>query len=359
VLRVDPEAPAPTMRAFTYGSDRIEEPAVDDVDAIGPLLERWPVVWINVDGLGDAEVLRRLGTLFGLHRLALEDVVNVSQRAKVERYGEQLFIVARMPLAGTVGELATEQLSLFLGDRFVLSFQERPGDHFDGVRKRLREGKGRMRSAGPDYLAYALLDAVIDAYYPVLDGCGQQLDGLEEELFVQPRPEMIGRLHHIRRDLLTVRRAVWPLREAVSGLARDEDELVTDETRVYLRDCYDHTVQLIDLLENQRELGSGLRDMYLSLLSHRMNEIMKVLTIFAAIFIPLSFVAGLYGMNFDPGASSWNMPELSWPFGYPFALALMAAIALGLMLHFRRKGWIGQPEEQAPPGPGSVEESGR
>jgi magnesium transporter len=231
---------------------------------------------------------------------------------------------------------------MFLGLGFLLSFQERAGDCFDPVRKRIREGRGRMRHSGPDYLAYALLDAVVDSYFPVLQDCGDRLDVLEDKMFLRPDPHTAGHIHLVRRDLLAVRRAVWPLRECISSLTHDPDELVSDETRLYLRDCYDHSVQIIDLLESYRDLAGGLMDTYLSLVSQRMNEIMKVLTIYAAIFIPLTFVAGIWGMNFDTGASGWNMPELGWAFGYPAAIALMVTLAVGQLFWFRRKGWIGR-----------------
>lgn len=348
-LIVPPDAKPTKLRVIAYGPDRIEERVLTDPQEIVPLLGQWPVVWVDVDGLGDVSVLERLGSLFGLHRLALEDVLNLHQRPKAERYGEHLFLVARMPVAQESGALETEQLSIFLGSNFLITFQERPGgDCFDPVRARLAGGKGRSRTSGPDYLAYALLDSVVDAYYPVLESCGDRLDELEEELFGRTPPGAARRVHQVRRDLLTVRRAVWPLREELATLVRDPDPLVAAETRVYLRDCYDHVVQMIDLLETYRDLGAGLMEIYLSLLSHRMNEIMKVLTIMASIFIPLTFIVGVYGMNFD---TSWpaNMPELRWRYGYPVVMAVMAAIAGGMLLYFRRRGWLGGDNGIAPP----------
>jgi magnesium transporter len=334
----DPDASPSVIHAIAYGPDGIEERDLPDARSAREMVGKHAVVWLNVDGLGDVQALQELGDLFKLHRLALEDVVNVHQRAKVERYADELFVVARMPLRHEDGQHGTEQLSLFLGGNFLLSFQEHAGDCFDQVRKRIREGKGRMRSAGPDYLAYALLDAVVDSYFPVLAGCGDRLDALEDAMFLRPDPHMVSRIHRVRRDLLAVRRAMWPLRECLSSLMRDPDELVSAETRVYLRDCYDHGVQIIDLLETYRDLAGGLMDTYLSLVSQRMNEIMKVLTIYAAIFIPLTFVAGIWGMNFDSGASPLNMPELGWAFGYPAALALMLVLGVGQLIWFRRKG---------------------
>ena len=355
-LVVPADARPTKLRVIAYGPDRIEERELTDPRELRALRGQWPVLWVDIDGLGDVAALEGLGAIFGLHRLALEDVLNLTQRPKAERYPEHLFVVARMPALGDgalgSGALETEQLSLFIGQDFLLSCQERPGgDCFDPVRQRLRAGKGRSRAAGPDYLAYALLDSVVDAYYPVLEACGDRLDALEDELFERNETGVARRVHHVRRDLLTVRRSVWPLREELSTLVRDPDPLVADETRVYLRDCYDHVVQMIDLLETYRDLGQGLMDIHLSLLSHRMNEIMKVLTIIATIFIPLTFVVGVYGMNFDPDAGPLNMPELRWAWGYPAVMLFMAVVAGGMLVYFKRRGWIWGGERIEPPPP--------
>jgi magnesium transporter len=265
-------------------------------------------------------------------------VTDVHQRAKVESFEGYIYIVARIIQPGD--ELETEQLSLFFGKNFVLTFQEYAGDHFDPVRKRLRENKGRVRSS-PDYLGYALLDAAIDAYFPLLEQYGERLEDLEDEIVVRPSRALIGRIHSVKKDFLTIRRAVWPLREALTVLYREPTPLVAEDTRLYLRDCYDHAVQLIDLLENYREIASSFTDAYLSSLGMKTNEVMKVLTIIATIFIPLSFIAGLYGMNFQTDRSPYNMPELAWRYGYPFALLLMTLTAGGLLLFFWRRGWLG------------------
>jgi len=338
-LIADPAAVQPVVRLIGYGPDDLEERGVAVGEDLRALTGRWPVTWINVDGLADLELIQSLGEMFGLHRLALEDVVNVHQRPKVEDYEDHAFIVTRM----IHGELppATEQVSLFLGGNFLLTFQERPGDCFDLVRDRIRRRRGHIRERGVDYLAYALLDAVIDGYFPVLEACGERLESLEDTVLDQPSAEHSVQIHDMKRDLLTLRRAIWPQREMINALARDTLAQVSDQTRVYLRDCYDHTVQLMDIVETYREIASGLVDVYLSSVSARMNEIMKLLTIIATIFIPLGFIAGLYGMNFDTRISPWNMPELSWRWGYPFALGLMAAVAIGLLLFFRKRGWIG------------------
>jgi len=337
----DPHAPRPVILAIAYGPDGLHEQAIAHPDELRALRGKWPVLWVNVNGLGDAVVLQQLGALFGLHKLALEDVVNVHQRPKLERYEDHAFLVARMPDVQD-GSFCTEQLSVFFGKDYVLSFQERAGDCFDPIRRRLHEGKGRSRGAGPDYLVYALLDAVVDAFYPVAEACSERLDALEDEILLHAQPDTVSAIHAIRRDLLTVRRSLWPLREAVSGMGRDTDALVAAETRIYLRDCYDHVVELIDLVENYRDIGAGLMEVYLSVVSNRMNEIMKVLTIIATIFIPLTFISSIYGMNFDTSASWWNMPELRWAWGYPFALGLMLATAIALLLYFQRRGWLGR-----------------
>ena len=296
------------------------------------------MTWVNVDGLGDLETLTRIQEIFGLHRLALEDVVNVHQRPKAELYEDHLFVVARMPRPGA--GLETEQFSLFLGKGYVLTFQEAPGDCLEAVRERIRNERPRIRAGGPDYLAYAIIDAVIDSYFPLLEGIGDQLEALEEEVLARPHSSQVPILHGIKRDLMNLRRIVWPLREVLAGFVREESPLITEATKIYLRDCYDHTIQIMDLLESYRDVATGLMDLYLSSISNRMNEVMKVLTIIATIFIPLGFIAGLYGMNFNPEISRWNMPELNWALGYPFALGVMGTIALVMLVFFGKKGWL-------------------
>jgi len=322
-----------------YNADGLVEKRGVGFDEIEAHLDGRSTVWINVDGHGDADLLRRLGERFDLHRLVMEDVVNIDQRAKVEAYEDHLFIVMRMIRSGAA---ESEQISMVLTPQVLITFQEREGDCFDPVRERIRHGRGRIRTAGTDYLAYALIDAVIDAYFPVLESFGDRLEALEADIFKNPEPETMHEIHRIKRELLGLRRAVWPLRDAVNSLVRDDHHtLIADETRTYLRDCYDHVIRAIDMVENYRELASSQMDLYLSSLGQRTNDIMKVLTIFAAIFIPLSFIAGLYGMNFDTDASPWNLPELSWAFGYPAVLGVMALVAGGLLFYFWRKGWIG------------------
>jgi magnesium transporter len=331
--RPHPQGAAPVIRAFGWGPQGGEELAGARVEELQALRARQPLVWVNVDGLGDVSVVRALGELFGLHPLALEDVLSAQQRAKVEDYPGQVFVVARMLESGEV--LGTDQLSLFFGPGWVVTFQERAGDDFDPLRARLRAHEPELCGRGSDYLAYALLDAVVDGYFPVLEALGERVDQLETEALHRPLPPTLQGIHGLKRDLLLVRRAVWPLREALHGLVRQEHAGITADTRLYLNDCYDHTVQVMDLLENYRDIASSLIEIYLSSLSNRLNEVMKVLTIITTIFIPLSFIAGIYGMNFT------DMPELHSRYGYPLTLLAMAVVALLLLWYFRRKRWIG------------------
>jgi magnesium transporter len=336
---VDPNAVGSSVHVTAYGPDSYDEPVDVSPEAARALVGTVPVVWVHVDGLGDADLIGRLGTAFALHPLAIEDVVNTHQRPKVDLYENHVFLVTRHCETND-GNLDTGQLSIFLGRGWVLSFQENPMTCLEPVRTRLREAHGRVRQHGADFLAYALLDSVVDHYFPLLEEYGERLEDIEEAVTRAPKVEVLHATRAIKHDLLVLRRAVWPQRDALSGLVRDPMPLIADDTRPYLRDCYDHTVQIMDLLETYREVGSGLMDSYLSSVSLQMNEVMKVLTVIATIFIPLSFVAGVWGMNFNQKVSPWNMPELDWYLGYPMALGLMAAIAGGLLLFFRRRGWL-------------------
>lgn len=325
------------LEVFSFGPEDFEERRTQSADEAHSLRGRRRVLWINMDGVSDAATIVRLGELFGLHRLALEDVHHPCQRPKADAYDGNLFIVVWM-LHDTDGVISREQVGLFVGDNFVLTFQEgtAPGDAMDPIRKRIREDLGRVRRAGADYLAYALTDAIVDSYFPILERRGERLDELENDVFDDPSPAVLHELHRIRHDLQSLRRAIWPLRGVVDALAQGPRSLVAAETIPYLRDCNDHVLRLMDLLESDRELSASLMDVYLSTLSLRMNEVMKVLAIISTIFMPLSFIAGLYGMNFE------HMPELSTAWGYPVALAVMAATAIALMGYFHRKGWIGR-----------------
>lgn len=328
-----------------YGPDGLVEHKVAHVNEIRQFATGHAVTWVHVSGTGDVTTLGLLGDLFGLHPLALEDVANGHQRAKVEHYGELIFMIARLPSVST-GTFETEQLSIFIGPNFVISFEERVPDSFDLIRSRIRAPGSRTRALGTDYLAYSLLDSAIDRYYPILETFGERLENLEDEVVTKPSRKTVELVHLEKRDLMMMRRAIWPLRDAMNNLLREDHPLIGANTRVFLRDCYDHTVQILDLTETYRELGSDLMDIYLSSVSNRMNEIMKVLTIISTIFIPLNFIAGVYGMNFHTEASPWNMPELNWRYGYLVTLGFMLLVALSLVFYFWRKGWIGEGPDQ-------------
>ena len=297
-------------------------------------------LWLDVRGLGSVDELQRVGEHYGMHALAIEDVANVPQRPKAEIYGldtpsvQYLFIFRFVTLTDQ-GELGTEQLSIVLGKRFVLTFQESLDDSLDPIRKRLRSPQARLRRFGPDYLAYALLDTVIDGYYPVLEQIAEQLEALESLIINDPSPALLRKLQRHKRTLLLLRRAVWPEREAIAMVLREGSPLFDSETRIFLRDVYDHIVQIADVIESYRDMVGELTNTYLSVSSNKMNEVMKVLTIMASIFIPLTFMAGIYGMNFEV------IPELKVPWAYPALLIAMLVIALGMLFYFRQKGWIG------------------
>lgn len=331
-MAVDVDAPKPVVRLFSYGEDDYEEHEITDIEQIREFRGKRDSTWINVDGLGDAATLQKIANIFDIHPLALADVVNVTQRPKVEPYPSQLFIVTRMVLPESGSR--SEQVSVFLGANYVLSFQERAGDVFEPIRDRIRHKRGKVRTMGPDFLAYLLLDAVIDGYFPVLDRYSDQLEEVEHDVLTRPQTEAVTQLHHVKRDLLAVRRAIWPQREAMAALMREDSPLISAETRLHLRDCYDHAVQIMDMVETYRELAAGVMDLHLSSVSNRMNDIMKVLTIIATIFIPLTFIAGVYGMNFEV------MPELGWRWGYPATIVLMLVIGIGMLVMFRRRGWL-------------------
>ncbi len=334
-LQVDRDAPPSVLSAFAYDTTRFVEIQLKSAKEIPQLRRDWPNVWINVDGLGDAATLQAVGDIFGLHPLALEDVVNVQQRPKVETYEHCVFVVLRMVVLGE----ASDQMSLFFGKDFVLTFQERAGDCFSNVRAWLRKQDTPVRQRKVDFLAYSLIDALIDHYFPLLETIGERVEDLQTEVVTHPDSSMVVSITHIKRDLLRMRRAIWPLRDELSVLTRN-GAFLNGDTSTYLRDCYDHTLLLIDTVETLRDITNSLMDAYLSAVSNRMNEIMKTLTIIATIFIPLTFVAGVYGMNFNPAVSPYNMPELNWYWGYPAAWAVMGFVGLastGFMWH---KGWF-------------------
>jgi len=335
---VDPEACPPEISVMAYGADEIIEKKIEDPDEVRDLVGKFPVTWIHVDGLGDASIITRLGEMFGLHPLALEDVVEMKQHTKIEQFPNNLFIVIRVPVLK--GGLITQQLNIFLGSNYVITFQERRVGYLEPVRERISKSTPRTRFVNADYLAYSIIDAAIDSCFPVLEELGDLLEDVEQEILTHADAETLNRAHNIKRDLLTLRRAVWPQRDTINILLREQTPFITADTRMYLRDCYDHSIQVIDFVETFREVGSEIINLYMSRISNDLNAVMKVLTIIATIFIPLGFIAGVYGMNFDTEASPWNMPELHWYLGYPFALSIMGMTALGLLGYFRWKRWL-------------------
>ncbi len=318
-----------------YNEARFEEEEVEEIEKCFPFKDTSSVTWINIDGLHQVDIIEKLGKHFDLHPLVLEDIVNTHQRPKVEEFENYLFIVLKMLYYDDESnETQIEQVSLILGKSFVISFQERQGDIFNPVRERIRNGKGRLRKLGPDYLAYALMDAVVDNYFIILEKNGEKIEELEDKVVLDPKPEVLQVIHKLKREMIFLRRSVWPLRELVNTVERGESQLVNKSTRIYLRDVYDHTIQVIDTVETYRDMLSGMHDTYLSSVSNRMNEVMKVLTIIATIFIPLTFIAGIYGMNFE------FMPELKWHWAYFGVWAVMALVAISMVIYFRKKKWF-------------------
>jgi len=343
-LAADPDAHKTSVRVMAYGPDGFQEKDSPTLDEIRHFCGSNHVVWIDVAGLADLELIQGLGTQFSIHPLVLEDIVRTHQRAKLEEYTDALFLVLRM--APRKGQDNTEQLAIYFTGNCVLTFQEEPGDDLDVIRNRIRMEKGHIRTAGPDYLVYAIVDAVIDAYFPVIDHYGEMVEDLEDELVLHPARRLLGDIYLVRRKLLEIRRALWPHRELLTTLYRGEITMICHDAQVYFRDCYDHTVQLIDLMENYRELASNLMDVYLSSVSNRLNEIMKVLTIISAVFIPLTFIVGVYGMNFSPETSPYNMPELRARYGYIICWAVMILIAIAQVIYFWQKGWLTDKDEK-------------
>jgi magnesium transporter len=338
-LTIQPDAPPTTIRIMAYDKDRVVEQSIKDPGELRSFLGKWPVLWVDVVGLGSEASLRTLAEIFQIHPLALEDIVHTHQRAKVDTYDNNLFIVLR--IADTSHEQICEQFSLILGKNYLVTFQERAGDSFDLVRAgvRIRESAARQ-GVHPDYLAYRLIDAAIDAYFPLLETLGDRLDDLDDPAAVAHIDTGFSKLHIMRRELVLLRRAIWPIRDAISMLRSEVTPFICDSTRVYLRDCYDHSVQLIDLMESYRDIAGDVRDYYLSSISNRMNEIMKVLTLISTIFLPITFLAGVWGMNFDPDSSPYNMPELRWRYGYPMAFVTMALVVTTMFSFFKYKGWL-------------------
>jgi magnesium transporter len=324
----------PTVTLFEYDTQILKETAAELLES--EIKENFEgIYWLNIDGLGDIKLFRRIGEQFDIHDLSLEDILNIDQRPKIEEHEGYFLIVVKMISWNTTkSEIDVEQVSLILRNNMVLTFQEKPGDVFTSIRERLRNNKGRIRREGADYLAFALLDAIVDNYFVVFEQLGEQITACENEVIHNPTASTSAKIHALRNRLIMLRRAIWPLREVANELKRVESDMFRDETKPYFKDLYDHTLQIIEAMETYRDVLSGLLDGYQNAVSNRMNEIMKILTIISTLFIPLSFLAGLYGMNFK------NMPELEWQWGYHMLLAVMGTLAAGLLLFFRKKRWI-------------------
>ncbi|MFT5430696.1 MAG: magnesium transporter [Myxococcota bacterium] len=334
----DPQAAPPDVALFVYGPDRFEEHIEVDAASLVKWRGRNRVVWVDVAGLANVDAVRQVGTAFGLHPLALEDVVHLGQRPKIDEYDGHLFVVSHLVSADP--NVPPEQVSIFVGDGFVVTFQERPGDCFEPIRNRIRGATGRVRREGADYLAYALLDAVVDQLAVVTATIGDHLEVLETALLAHSEDGSVERLITIRHEILAVRRLCVPLRDVLARLAGAGMPLFTAETRLYLRDCHDHGVRVVDDLDGWRDFSASLMDLHIALSGQQLNGVMKTLTIIATIFMPLSFIAGVYGMNFDT-ASPFNMPELGWDLGYAYVLLVMGIVVSAQLMFFRAKGWLG------------------
>ncbi|MBD2100600.1 magnesium/cobalt transporter CorA [Leptolyngbya sp. FACHB-261] len=348
-LVIQPDAVPTRIQVIQYSKDNARKFIVEDPEDLKAYLSKpETVTWIDVQGLGKAEVLQSIAQVLNLHPLLLAQVVNVPQRPRAENFNTHQLIITRnvtpkMASAADAG-FDLEQISLVIGPGYVVTFQEEPEhDCFEPVRERIRRRNSLLHAHGADFLAYALLDATIEGFFPVIEDYGERLEDLEIEIVERPKQPSLQRINRVKRELLTLRRAAWPMRDAINEILREDCPLIGDSVRVYLRECYDHTVQIIDIIETYREVASSLMDVYLSSLSNQTNEVMKVLTIISVIFIPLTFIAGIYGMNFNTERSPLNMPELNWYWGYPAVLAVMAAIGGGMTFYFWRKGWIGGP----------------
>lgn len=333
-LVIPKEAPTPRIYMIRYRAEDVTESDVSEVDELKAAFDEGAVTWIDIQGYGDKALIQSIGDLFELHPLLLEDVVNIPQRPKTEAYGDQLLTVVRMVRVDGPGEIDMEQVSIVLSKNYVLTFQERYGDVLDPVRRRIRSGKGVIRQHRADFLAYAIADTIIDGYYPVLESIGEHLEELEDVVVTDPTPDLLIELNQIKNRLINLRRGIWPQREAVNTMVRGDHPAISSEVQIYLRDTYDHCVQTSEVAEMYREMVTGLMNTYLSSIANRTNEVMKVLTIMASIFIPLTFLAGIYGMNFE------HMPELHVKWAYPAVWITMLGTAAGMLIYFWRKGWI-------------------
>ena len=329
------------ISVIDYSPRKFEEREVKNVEECFPFKDKPTVTWVNVDGLHEVEVIEKLGSCFEIHPLVLEDILNTDQRPKIEDFEKHIFLILKMLfIDDKTHEIHSEQVSLILGNNFVISFQESIGDVFDAVRERIRKGKGRIQKMGTDYLVYCLIDAIVDNYFMILEKIGDTVENLEQDIVANPKIEILQKIYNLKREMIYLRKSVWPLREVINGLLREESKLIKKDTHIYLRDLYDHTIQTIDTIETFRDMISGMIDIYMSSISNKMNEVMKVLTIIATIFIPLTFITGLYGMNFDRDASPLNMPELGWYWGYISVWMIMIILLTVMLIYFKRKKWL-------------------
>lgn len=330
-----------TINIMDFTESNLAEKNVEKVEDCYPFKDSPGVTWININGIEPVENIEKIGNHFGIHPLTLEDIANTGHRPKMEDMGDYCFVVVKMLYGNHEGdEVESEQVSIIFGKNFVISFQEREGDVFDPIRERIRKTEPRVRFMHSDYLGYALIDAVVDNYFGILEDIGDTVENLEDELVSDPAPQRLEKIYDVKRKIIFIRKAIWPLREVVSGIDRMDSELIHKQTRVYLRDLYEHAIQVIDTVETFRDMNSGLLDIYLSSISNKMNQVMKVLTIIATIFIPLGFLAGVYGMNFDRSVSPFNMPELGFRFGYIGFWVVVLIIIIGLVSYFRKKDWL-------------------
>jgi len=318
-----------------YNERNVQEKKVKAVEECFQFKDSSTVTWINIDGVHQVEIIEKIGKHFNLHPLIMEDILNTDQRPKLDDYEDCVFLVIKMPYFDMKeNTIRVEQISLVLGSNYIISFQEMEGDVFNPVRERIKSGKGRIRKSGTDYLIYALIDAIVDNYFLILEKIGERIETIEEELVTEPGRGTLHNIHELKREILFFRKSVWPLREVVSAMERSESVLIKESTRVYLRDVYDHAIRVIDTMETFRDMLSGMLDLYISSVGQKTNETMRVLTIIATIFIPLTFIAGLYGMNFE------FMPELKWRWGYPAVLLVIVIIGAFMLYYFRRKKWL-------------------
>ena len=320
---------------INYDPEQLQEKELATIDESFPYKDTPPVTWINIDGLHEIDIIEKIGHRFDIHPLTLEDIVNTGQRPKAEDYDDYIFIVFKMLFYDDANtHITSEQVSLILESHYLISFQEKEGDVFNFVRERIRKAKGRIRKSGPDYLTYALIDATVDHYFFILEKVGEKLEQIEEELLENPQPQTLQSIHSLKREMIYFRKQVWPIRELLNHLMHEESQLVQESSHIFFRDIYDHTIQVIDSIESMRDVLTGMLDLYLSTLSNKMNEVMKVLTIMATIFIPLTFVAGIYGMNFK------FMPELEWKWSYPVLWGVLVTIFVFMLVWFKRKRWL-------------------